>query len=76
MFVKLEPMEIAIGIEIKYKRPTFSGAAHIKGIPAINKRNNFSFEDNTSKSSTIPIIPTSKITIKTMHKENTNISCM
>ena len=76
ILVKFDPIEIAIGIEIKYNKPTFDGAAHINGRPAKNRRNNFSFEDNTSKSSTIPIIPTSKITIKTIHNENARTSCI
>ena len=76
ILVKLDPIEIAIGIEIKYNKPTFDGAAHINGRPAKKRRKNFSFEDNTSKSSVIPIIPTSKITIKTIHNGNANKSCI
>ena len=67
ILVRLDPMESAIGIEIKYRIPTFEGAAQIKGRPAKNSKNNFSLDDKTSKSSTIPIIPTSNITTKTIH---------
>lgn len=42
MFVKLEPIERAIGIVIKYNKPTFGGAAHINGRPAKNNKVNFS----------------------------------
>ena len=40
------------------------------------KEVNFSLDDKTSKSSTIPIIPTSNITTKTIHNGNANISCI
>ena len=45
IFVRLDPIEIAIGIEIKYNIPTLDGAAHINGTPAKNNRNNFSLDD-------------------------------
>ena len=76
ILVKLDPIEIAIGIQIRYTIPTFGGAAHIKGIPAKNNRNSFSFDESTSKSSAIPIIPTRRITIKTMHNGNVRMSCI
>ena len=65
ILVKLEQMETAIGIRIIYKIPTFGGATHNNGIPAKKRRNNFSLDDKTSKSSTIPIIPTRRTTTRT-----------
>ena len=76
ILVKLAPIETAIGIAIKYKIPTSGGAAHIKGIPAKNSKNSFSLDERTSKSSAIPIIPTSKITIKTTHNGNVKMECI
>ena len=76
MLVRLDPIDNAIGIVIRYNNPTFDGAAQINGRPARNSRKNFSFEDNARRSSTIPIIPTSKITTRTITSGNARMSCM
>ena len=41
IFVKLDPIERAIGIEIRYNNPTLGGAAQINGRPAKNNKKNF-----------------------------------
>ena len=65
ILVKLEQIETAIGIMIIYKSPTLGGAIHHNGIPAKNNKNNFSLDDKTIRSSTIPTIPTSRTTRRT-----------
>ena len=76
ILVKLEPIDNATGIVIRYNNPTFDGAAQINGRPARNNKKNFSFYDKASRSSTIPIIPTSNITTKTITNGNARISCI
>ena len=73
ILVKLEQIETAIGIKSIYKRPTLGGAIHHNGIPAKKSKNNFSLDDNTIKSSTIPTIPTSKTTTRTTTNWNVNV---
>ena len=73
ILVKLEDIETAIGIRIIYKRPTLGGAIHHNGIPAMKSKNNFSLDDNTIKSSTIPIIPTRRTTTRTTTSWNVNV---
>ena len=76
MFVRLDPIERAIGIEIKYTIPTLGGAAHIKGRPAMKSKKNFDLDESANKSSKTPIIPTSNITTRTITNVNARISCM
>ena len=76
ILVRLDPIDNAIGIVIRYNNPTLGGAAQISGSPAKNSKKNFSLEDNASRSSTIPIIPTSRITTRTITSWNVRISCM
>ena len=76
MLVRLAPIDSAIGIVIRYNMPTFGGAAHIRGRPAINSRKNLDFDERASRSSRIPIIPTRSITTRTMIRGNARISCI
>ena len=76
MFVRLDPIERAMGIEIKYNIPTLGGAAHIRGRPAMKSKKNLDLDESASKSSKIPIIPTSNITSRTITNVNARISCI
>ncbi len=66
ILVKLDAMETDMGIIIRYRIPTSGGATQIKGNPAKKSKRSFSREDNITKSSTIPTIPTRRITSRVM----------
>ena len=70
MFVKLAATDTAMGIMIKYIIPRLVGAIQTKGIPANHSKKSFSLDDNVIKSSTMPIIPTSRITSKVTIRVN------
>jgi hypothetical protein len=66
ILVRLAAMETAMGMDNMYINPTLGGAIQIRGKPASQSRINFSLEESITRSSTIPTIPTRRITSKVM----------
>ena len=56
MFVRLDPIDNAIGIVIRYNKPTLGGAAQINGRPAMNSKKNFVFDERLGERVTNDVI--------------------